>query len=69
MTKYKEYLRSKGYKLECDYEFLPSFEGVQTVGTRVNLNEKTVSVVIVHTSIIVEEAIGIHGELVRNTAW
>ena len=23
MTKYKEYLRAKGIKLECDYEFLP----------------------------------------------
>ena len=23
MTKFKEYLRSKGIKLECDYEFLP----------------------------------------------
>ena len=32
MTKYKEYLRAKGIKLECDYEFLPcnSIESVTT---------------------------------------
>ena len=32
MTKFKEYLRSKGIKLECDYEFLPCnyIEGVAT---------------------------------------
>ena len=32
MTKYKEYLRAKGIKLECDYEFLPCgyIEGVET---------------------------------------
>lgn len=32
MTKFKEYMRAKGIKLECDYEFLPynSLEGVVT---------------------------------------
>ena len=32
MTKFKEYLRTKGIKLECDYEFLPCgyIEGVTT---------------------------------------
>ena len=32
MTKYKEFLRAKGIKLECDYEFLPCgyIEGVET---------------------------------------
>ena len=32
MTKYKEYLRAKGIKLECDYELLPCgyIEGVTT---------------------------------------
>ena len=32
MTKYKEYLRAKGIKLECDYECLPCgyIEGVTT---------------------------------------
>ena len=32
MTKYKEYLRAKGIKLECDYEFLPCgyIEAVET---------------------------------------
>ena len=32
MTKFKEYLRAKGIKLECDYEVLPynSIEGVTT---------------------------------------
>lgn len=32
MTKYKEYLRAKGIKLECDYEFLPCgyIEDVET---------------------------------------
>ena len=32
MTKYKEYLRAKGIKLECDYEALPCgyIEGVAT---------------------------------------
>ena len=32
MTKYKEYLRAKGIKLECDYEFLPCnyVEAVET---------------------------------------
>ena len=69
MTKYKEYLRHKGYKLECEYECLPSFEGIQTVKTRVNLDERTVSVVVCHTSIIVEEAIDVHGDVVRNEAW
>ena len=31
MTKFKEYLRAKGIKLECDYEFLPcnSIEAVE----------------------------------------
>lgn len=35
MTKYKEYLRTKGVKLECDYEFLPykSLETVETSAT------------------------------------
>ena len=33
MTKFKEYLRAKGIKLECDYEFLPcnSIEAVETI--------------------------------------
>ena len=33
MTKYKEYLRAKGIKLECDYEFLPCgyIEAVETI--------------------------------------
>ena len=33
MTRYKEYLRAKGIKLECDYEFLPSnyIEAVETI--------------------------------------
>lgn len=32
MTKFKEYLRAKGIKLECDYEFLPCgyIDGVTT---------------------------------------
>ena len=32
MTKFKEYLRAKGIKLECDYEFLPCnyVEAVET---------------------------------------
>lgn len=32
MTKFKEYLRAKGIKLECDYEFLPCgyIEAVET---------------------------------------
>ena len=32
MTRFKEYLRAKGIKLECDYEFLPCgyIEGVTT---------------------------------------
>ena len=32
MTKFKEYLRAKGIKLECDYEYLPCgyIEGVTT---------------------------------------
>ena len=32
MTKFKEYLRAKGIKLECDYEFLPCgyIESVET---------------------------------------
>ena len=35
MTKYKEYLRAKGIKLECDYEFLPCgyIEAVATEAT------------------------------------
>ena len=37
MTKYKEFLRAKGIKLECDYEFLPC-DGVETVRTRVLYN-------------------------------
>ena len=33
MTKFKEYLRAKGIKLECDYEFLPCncIEAVETI--------------------------------------
>ena len=33
MTKFKEYLRAKGVKLECDYEFLPCdyIEAVETI--------------------------------------
>ena len=34
MTKYKEYLRAKGIKLECDYEFLPC-NYVEAVKTKV----------------------------------
>ena len=37
MTKYKEYLRAKGIKLECDYVFMPC-DGVETVRTRVLYN-------------------------------
>ena len=34
MTKYKEYLREKGIKLECDYEYLPC-NYIEAVETRV----------------------------------
>ena len=34
MTKFKEYLRAKGIKLECDYEFLPCGY-IERVETRV----------------------------------
>ena len=34
MTKFKEYLRAKGIKLECDYEFLPC-NYIESVATRV----------------------------------
>ena len=34
MTKFKEYLRAKGIKLECDYEFLPC-NYIEDVATRV----------------------------------
>lgn len=34
MTKYKEYLRAKGIKLECDFGVLP-YRGLETVETRV----------------------------------
>ena len=37
MTKYKEYLRAKGIKLECDYEYLPC-DGVEAVRTHVLCN-------------------------------
>ena len=37
MTKYKEYLRAKGIKLECDYVYLPC-DGVESVKTRVLYN-------------------------------
>ena len=33
MTKFKEYLRAKGVKLECDYEALP-YKKLETVETR-----------------------------------
>ena len=35
MTKFKEYLRAKGIKLECDFEVLPynSIEAVETIAT------------------------------------
>lgn len=32
MTRYKEYLKEKGFKLEDDYPYLP-FDGVETVET------------------------------------
>ena len=34
MTKFKEYLRAKGIKLECDYEYLP-YDSIECVETRV----------------------------------
>ena len=34
MTKFKEYLRAKGVKLECDYECLP-YDSIECVETRV----------------------------------
>ena len=34
MTKFKKYLRAKGIKLECDYEFLPC-NYIEDVATRV----------------------------------
>ena len=34
MTKYKEYLRAKGIKLECDFEVLP-YNGVDGIATYV----------------------------------
>ena len=34
MTKFKEYLRSKGIKLECDYEVLP-YKNLESVETSV----------------------------------
>ena len=34
MTKFKEYLRAKGIKLECDYEFLP-YGYIEHVATEV----------------------------------
>ena len=37
MTKYKEYLRAKGIKLECDYVYLPC-DGVEAVRTCVLYN-------------------------------
>ena len=32
MTKYKEYLRAKGVKLECDYGYLP-YKNIETIET------------------------------------
>ena len=43
MTKFKEYLRSKGIKLECDYEFLPC-NYIEAVTTEV-INDYVVAVV------------------------
>lgn len=37
MTKYKEYLRAKGIKLECDYGYLPC-DGVEAVATEATDN-------------------------------
>lgn len=34
MTKYKEYLRAKGIKLECDFDYLP-YDYIEAVKTRV----------------------------------
>lgn len=34
MTKYKEYLRTKGIKLECDFDYLP-YDHIEAVKTRV----------------------------------
>ena len=34
MTKYKEYLRAKGIKLECDFEVLP-YNGIAGIATYV----------------------------------
>lgn len=49
MTKYKEYLRSKGFKLDSDYPFLPySVKGTPTlecVSTGINLNHKCVYII------------------------
>ena len=43
MTKFKEYLRAKGIKLECDYEFLPC-NYIEDVATRV-LDDGVVAIV------------------------
>lgn len=37
MTRYKEYLRNAGFKLENDYPYLP-FNGIETVQTCIELN-------------------------------
>ena len=43
MTKYKEYLRAKGIKLECDFEVLP-YNGIDGIATCVMENHIVVYV-------------------------
>ena len=45
MTRYKEYLRAKGYALECDYPILPDYEnGIEGVRTSVDLDRRVIRI-------------------------
>lgn len=44
MTRYKSYLREKGFKLECDYDYLPYDNGCEGVETHVDLTHNHITV-------------------------
>ena len=50
MTRYKEYIRSKGIKLEEDFEYLP-FNGVEAVEPRIDEESSRIVVSVYHVSL------------------
>ena len=61
MTKWKEYLRKKGVKFECDFPMIPYDMGTQSILGIYPKCEDCLKVIIEYSSIIVCEKIDKHG--------